>query len=676
MIIERIEIRGFRALKAVQVDCDELVAIVGRNGQGKSSILYALDVFYDTNASVTLDDFHNRDGASPIEIRVTYSNLTDQERAEFGSFIQNDRLMVTKRIETDGQRIIQRYFGAALQIPEFAEFRRLGKRERSAALRELITSAKYPGLEGAPRSADAADALINEYEAAHPESCQPIERQEQFFGPKNIGGGKLDKFTRFVLVPAVRDASVEAQRKGVVYELIDTIVLRRINLREDVKQLRNEIKERVTEVMSPENLTELGDLGQSISALLGTYAPGAELRLTWQEPIAPELSLPNANVDLVEDDFDCPVTHAGHGLQRALILTLLQHLATVGPHLPEIEEGADDGAENGPSPEHGEVAVAVMPNPDLILAIEEPELYLHPSRCRYLAGIFSELTRAPETANEPRNQVIYATHSPYFVDLDRFDQIRIARKQKGGDDEVPHCQITRFSLAEAASEMARICERDPAEFTRETFRARALPIMTVSVNEGFFANAVVVVEGLSDVGALWKLQELLDKRWESLGAVLVPAGGKENLDRPVVVFRGLGIPTCFVFDADRRLTGQARDNAIARNRRYQFLAGVEAPVEFPDSVVHETWAVHGDDLEATVRDAIGEQNFNDVRSAVAEELGYDRERDVLKNVEGSARAIEICYERGLRVPILEDIVERITELAEQALAGPEIAGPE
>ena len=307
MIIERIEIRGFRALKAVQVDCDELVAIVGRNGQGKSSILYALDVFYDTNASVTLDDFHNRDGTSPIEIRVTYSNLTAQERAEFGSFIQNDRLMVTKRIEIDGQRIIQRYFGAAFQIPEFAELRRLGRRERSAALRELITSAKYPGLEGAPRSAEAADALMNEYEAAHPESCQPIEREEQFFGPKNVGGGKLDKFTRFVLVPAVRDASVEAQRKGVVHELIDTIVLRRINRRADVKQLRNEIKERVAEVMNPENLTELSDLGQSISTLLDKYAPGAQLRLTWQDPIAPELSLPKANVDLVEDNFNCPV---------------------------------------------------------------------------------------------------------------------------------------------------------------------------------------------------------------------------------------------------------------------------------------------------------------------------------------------------------------------------------
>jgi hypothetical protein len=46
---------------------------------------------------------------------------------------------------------------------------------------------------------------------------QLIEREEQFFGPRNIGGGKLDKFTKYVLVPAVREASDEASgKKGAI----------------------------------------------------------------------------------------------------------------------------------------------------------------------------------------------------------------------------------------------------------------------------------------------------------------------------------------------------------------------------------------------------------------------------------------------------------------------------
>ena len=42
-----------------------------------------------------------------------------------------------------------------------------------------------------------------EFERDHAELLETVEREEQFFGPKEVGGGKLDKFTKFVLVPAV-----------------------------------------------------------------------------------------------------------------------------------------------------------------------------------------------------------------------------------------------------------------------------------------------------------------------------------------------------------------------------------------------------------------------------------------------------------------------------------------
>jgi len=32
-------------------------------------------------------------------------------------------------------------------------------------------------------------------------------------------------------------------------------------------------------------------------------------------------------------------------------------------------------------------------------------------------------------------------------------------------------------------------------------------------DEGFFADVVVVVEGMTEVGVLWKMQEILDADW-------------------------------------------------------------------------------------------------------------------------------------------------------------------
>jgi hypothetical protein len=206
MLIKSIEVKNFRSIREAYLDCDNLTAIVGRNGAGKSSFLYAIDTFYDIAAPITEEDFFDRDVGSPIEIRVTYGDLREDEKEEFSPYIRDDRLIVTKRISSENGRITQRYYAAALQIPRFAEIRaKPSKRDRVNAWNELVDSGEFADLDGRPRSADEVERLMSEYEADHPELMKPIEREEQFFGPRNIGGGKLDKFTKYVLVPAVRE---------------------------------------------------------------------------------------------------------------------------------------------------------------------------------------------------------------------------------------------------------------------------------------------------------------------------------------------------------------------------------------------------------------------------------------------------------------------------------------
>ncbi|GAH14896.1 unnamed protein product, partial [marine sediment metagenome] len=157
----------------------------------------------------------------------------------------------------------QRYYAAALQIPQFAEIRaKTGKRDRINAWNELVDKGELTDLGGNVRSADEVDRLMHEYETNHPELMEPIEREEQFFGPRNIGGGKLDKFTKYVLVPAVREASDEVTgKKGAIYQILDMIVLRKINARKDIQEFKSEFEERVKKLYSSENLTELPELG-------------------------------------------------------------------------------------------------------------------------------------------------------------------------------------------------------------------------------------------------------------------------------------------------------------------------------------------------------------------------------------------------------------------------------
>lgn len=569
-------------------------------------------------------------------------------------------MIVTKRISSENDRIMQRYYAAALQIPRFAEIRaKPGKREHVSAWNEMVDSDELPNLGGKVRSADEVERLMSEYEANNPEFMEPIEREEQFFGPRNIGGGKLDKFTKYVLVPAVRKASDETSgKKGAIYQILDMIVLRKINAREDIQKFKSEFEERVKKLYSSENLTELPELGNSISQTLEKFAPGSQLKLGWDEVKPPEIPLPPARVTLVEDSFEGEITRKGHGLQRALIVTLLQHLAMRVPIEP-IAEDLDE-KETGISKPKG---LEISQGPDLILAIEEPELYLHPSRCRYLHNLLLQLSEKPGIGLGASNQIIYTSHSPYFIDIHHFDQIRMVRKMPSPDSLAPQSVVARFSLEQAKEKIAKICNVDPDDFTRDSFRARAIPIMNTIVSECFFTDVVVVVEGLSEVGILWKLQEIMKKNWSRLGIVIVPAGGKNNIDRPVVIFQGLSIPTYFIFDADSHLKGKGEKEKDARNRNHRYLRLASVPIEdFPDTQVHKTWAVFKDTLEGILKKELGDKTFLFIQKEVASELGYDEMNRVNKNIEGAARFIELIYKKRYRIPTLEEIIEKITRL--------------
>lgn len=648
MIIEKIEIKNFRALKDISLNCNESTIILGKNGAGKSSLLYALDAFYNVAFKPTEYDFYNRDQTLEIEIKVTFSGLNELEVSEFKSQITNNQLIVTKKVDMNGSK----YYGAARKFPAFTGIRQLGALDKKNKLNELITNEELHGVSQKATSGANADQIMNDFESQNEALLSVVQSQQQFFGPKNIGGGKLDKFTKFVLIPAVKDASSESDKKGVIMQLIDVLVMRSVNKRADVIALNNEFEARVKDVYKDSNITELKLLAQTISELLSRYAPGASFDLNFGEVVPPKIPLPPALASLVEDEFKCPIEYTGHGLQRALIFALLQQLS-ITDLSPESDVSVDE--EGDPNSE-----AVLDPSPDLILGIEEPELYQHPSRSRYLSKMLDNLVSDIETQNEAGNQVILATHSPQFISMDKFSNLRMARKYEKDSGEPNQSEFFEYSLNDAASRLADVTGRNHDEFTAESFTARTLPVMNGITNEGFFADLVVVVEGLSDVAILWAMQEILGLMWDEKGIVLVPVGGKNNIDRPVVIFEGLGIPCYFIFDGDIKNKGSSDEQkTINSNRILQRLAGV-SEVDFPSSQVKNTFANFEQDIETTIKQ-VNPEKFESIRNEVSEELGFGKPSSILKNQYCATTFITKFYDDGNTVPLLEEIVINITD---------------
>src|SRR5438874_13086152 len=73
-----------------------------------------------------------------------------------------------------------------------------------------------------------------------------------------------------------------------------------------------------------------------------------------------------------------------------------------------------------------------------------------------------------------------------------------------------------------------------------------------TLNEMFFTQRLVLVEGLEDIAYLQSWMVLTD-RWEKFrraGCHIVPCSGKREILRPAIIAEGLGIPHIVIFDGD------------------------------------------------------------------------------------------------------------------------------
>jgi len=644
MFIEKVVIENYRSIRGAEVSFGAFTTFLGRNGVGKSTALYALESFYNISTQFSELDYYNHHQLdTSIRIRVTYGSLRPDELNEFGGYVHGSKLIVTKVINQDGAR----YYGTVAQIPEFAELRKLGANDKRNGLKQIVEAGKLPKFPAdIPRKSEDVDRLMAQYESENVELTKPIDRETQFFGPRNVGGGKLDKFTKFVLVPAVKDAASEMERRGAIVQLLDLIVIRSISSREDFKKFKSEFEAKAKQLYGKDNLPELAELGRMVTERLKRYSPGAELLVDFEELKPPPIPLPNAIVTLSEDNFKVPVSYSGHGLQRALILALLEELSLTQPKpVEQPESGAKKEAEP-------------IRIPDLILAIEEPELYLHPARSRYLAKILRDLAGQKGDDKTAGTQVISVTHSPYFVEVAHFDDVRMCRKVPTDEEKEPRVTtFASFTRLQAAQHLAQISGRKPEEFTADSFVAHAAPVLNSIVNEGLFADIAVVVEGNSDVAALWATQQIMGKNWDELGVVVVPVGGKNSIDRAVVVFQGFGIPTYFMFDGDKS-AGQS-------DKRNQLLMklGKTAGEDYPVTTVTDRYAVFEENIETYLQLAVGKE-FEGLREKCAAQCGHDKPGESLKNATVMTMFLEEAYQVGFKFDILKAVVDKVTAMAE------------
>jgi putative ATP-dependent endonuclease of the OLD family len=642
MRITRLRIRNYRCIREATLDCGAFTAMLGANGVGKSTFLRAVEAFYSPSPRIVVDDFYGADPSLELVIELTYDGLAAEAKVLFAKYMQGETLTLERAFRVDGTgKIVSRLHGAALRNTDFQpvraalELKDRGKTAKIAyeSLRQFSTYAELPDWTTIGGVAEA----LGQWEGNNPESCVRERDDGQFFGFTEVAQGYLGRFTRLLYIPAVREASSDASetRGSVLSSLMDLVVRTALTNKAAYTRLQARTQALFARLMLPEKLPELANLGSTLESTLKLYVPDAGVSLSWLPTPPIELPIPTANVRLREGDYDTAVERTGHGLQRAFIMAILQQLTRVK------NTAAGD-------------ALEVLPS--LVLAIEEPELYQHPSRQRHLARTLVRLATNGIPGVTDSTQIMCSTHSPLFVSVDRIEDVRLLRRSANADGRPKSTTIVRTTMERLARVIWEADGSKAPEYTAATLSPRLRTVMTPWVNEGFFADVAVLVEGEDDRAALLGTAQILGLEIDGGGFAILPCGGKTCLDRPYAIFRELGIPTYVVWDSDFGTKDAKADD----NHRLLRLVG--EPVSDWPSKVEKGFACFETDLEATMRAEIGPEFYDAALTQCQSDFGIPKRKHAQKNPAVVARLIADAKGAGKSSATLEAIVKGIGAL--------------
>lgn len=636
MKIESVRIQNFRGFCDQTVTLGDYTCLVGRNGSGKSTVLYALNVFFrqfkDTSTDLNrlcANDFHHKQTDSPIRITVTFTDLSDTAKADLAAYVRQGRLTVTAEATFDPttQYATVRQFGSRLGMDSFRKYFEADKSGANVGVLKgifAVLRTEYPGIAAASKKADMEAKLVA-YEGAHPDECVLIESEDQFYGATR-GVNRLDPHVQWVFVSATKDYADEAAetKDSALGQLLARTVRSKTDFATKIADLKQQLDATYAEMLGAEQHT-LDELSASLQERLRAWAhPLVTAQVKWDAEPGKSVRIdePQATIRLGERGFIGELPRFGHGLQRSFLLTLLQELSTI-----------DTGNQ-----------------PTLVMGIEEPELYQHPPQARHLADVLRTLSSSGA-------QFVCCSHSPLFVPGDDVESVCVVR------DEGDPCQSTVKSVS--YSNLAkRLKEAGEKLLKEQGLLAKLYPTLNPVVNEMFFCSRLILVEGIEDAAHLAAYLELagLSTVFRECGCHIVPVGGKSELLRPLAVALELQIPTYVVWDSD---SDKTKDSEVAQhkreNRAIQSLLGVPTPDEWPASHVQAAgYCIWSPNLTDSIRAAMGDDWAKAEEKAAAR---YGHPGGLKKNPVAIAYAHECAWAEGHSSPELKALAEDIVAWA-------------
>lgn len=369
MKINKIRIKNFRGIKnSGIIELGNLNALVGKNDAGKSSILHAIDEFYNENKILEGHRYFGA-GDEATEIEIWFGGV-ELEAIPKVLLDQDGYLHVKKKANSIGETYKHSIITLDFAKTEYKNMFQMTTAKQGTIFRSL--GKEVPDEMNREVLFDLVNELVD-IETSYVEEEYEIKSSMI----KEIIKSLYPQFSLFLADTSLdtSTSSFQNQFKKIVTNAIEAHIQEFSNLQNEVDlTLTNEIR-KIGQFMST-HYSGMTDLKPDI-----TYE--------WQK-------LVNFDVIMKDDQgYEINIANKGTGIQRLFMVSYFQYLA-------------EQTSENEKS---------------YIFVIEEPETFLHPGAQRTL---LDSLKRIAEV-----HQVIISTHSPVFASEIDNRNIIVATKING-----------------------------------------------------------------------------------------------------------------------------------------------------------------------------------------------------------------------------------------------------
>ncbi len=393
MKISQVKISNFRGYKdETTIDFNDLTVFVGKNDVGKSTVLEALDVFFNEGKGVIKldkEDINKQsivDGNNNICITVVFEDLpaslvidsTNETTLQDEYLLNSDgKLEILKTYPNAGKEKVSVRANhptnpacADLLLKKQKDLQAIIKKEsidcddekRNAVMRKSIWS-HY-----------SSDLQLTEVEI-------DVTKEDA----KNLWEQLKNYIPLYSLFQSDRknsdgDSEIQDPMKLAVQEILkDTTIQTSLN------QIATKVDTKLKQVAT-RTLEKLKEMNPEIANSLNPVIPSME-SLKWADVFK--------NVSISGDE-DIPINKRGSGVKRLVLLNFFRAEAERRKSEKNV--------------------------PDIIYAIEEPETSQHPEHQRKLIAAFIELSKTEHT------QILLTTHSPAIVKMLDFEHLKLIKE--------------------------------------------------------------------------------------------------------------------------------------------------------------------------------------------------------------------------------------------------------